>query len=426
MPTRPEQQIDATSASRLRLMSFHTLRERTKASLPWCLLLLLVFLYMPVFANGFLRPHTWAWSELHINYAAGFVRRGLLGEIAYQIQSLTGLSTSAFFGTLFAGMTLLEIALFFWLLRPLRARPSVWSLIFLSPALLLFPAYDRGVYMRKDLFVCIGFLAHAVLATTVQSGRLAEAQYLRLLMTLVAPYLVTTILVHEVQIFFLPVHALLVTSALHNIRWRTIAKLTIPIALVGWLVMTNSGDAQQAATICASWAGRATFECSHFSGVGALGWSVRDSVDLAVQIMKAPAALLIWSVAATLASIPAVTLHAVFRQGTLIVPRARHFFPVILGAAPLFPLGWDWGRWIHLLAVASVAVLLAQLPPVSSNVPHRSILLKSLVAAGALVYLVTWHLPHAATPKTIRGGFTPQITEALVFQARVIRYARRL
>src|SRR5829696_3225698 len=56
-------------------------------------LLLLLFLYAPVFASGFAgRPHFWVWSELHINYAAGFVRRGLLGEIAYRVQGLTGLS----------------------------------------------------------------------------------------------------------------------------------------------------------------------------------------------------------------------------------------------------------------------------------------------------------------------------------------------
>ena len=42
-------------------------------------LLLLLFLYAPVFASGFAgRPHFWVWSELHINYAAGFVRRNSL------------------------------------------------------------------------------------------------------------------------------------------------------------------------------------------------------------------------------------------------------------------------------------------------------------------------------------------------------------
>src|SRR5215212_7800957 len=102
-------------------------------------LLLLLFLFAPALAAGFSdRRHFWVWSELHIDYAAGFVRRGLLGEIAYRVPGLTGLSTGTFFGTVFLGMTLLEIALLFRLLRPVRVWPLVYGLLALSPGFVLF------------------------------------------------------------------------------------------------------------------------------------------------------------------------------------------------------------------------------------------------------------------------------------------------
>ena len=44
---------------------------------------LIFILYLPFIINSFYGPiYPYAFSDLHINYSGGFIRRGLLGEIA--------------------------------------------------------------------------------------------------------------------------------------------------------------------------------------------------------------------------------------------------------------------------------------------------------------------------------------------------------
>jgi hypothetical protein len=94
-------------------------------------------------------PDSYLWSEMLINYSGGFVRRGLLVEIAYRpdwlIPARELITTLILAAYVFVGAWLVSIAI--------RAGYLVATLFLLSPATLLFPVYDFAAFGRKDVFI---------------------------------------------------------------------------------------------------------------------------------------------------------------------------------------------------------------------------------------------------------------------------------
>lgn len=128
-------------------------------------------------------PITYPWQELMLNYQGGFIRRGLLGEIAlhcrpYAAEVLYVLIFSAYATTVF---------LFLKTIRSLQ-DPKAQLLLLLSPMLLMYPVIFPSVGLRKDIFVLLAFL----IAMRTEKDRTAV-----LAMTLAT-------FIHEEALFFMP------------------------------------------------------------------------------------------------------------------------------------------------------------------------------------------------------------------------------
>lgn len=67
---------------------------QTRKVAVWLTILITVLLmWVPTFASSFKGQfiHSWAYTDLLINWAGGFVRRGLYGSLAIAFHNLTGL-----------------------------------------------------------------------------------------------------------------------------------------------------------------------------------------------------------------------------------------------------------------------------------------------------------------------------------------------
>jgi len=152
-------------------------------------LALIALLYVPTLARSFVDWSGWALAELHVNYATGPVRRGLLGGLAFHLASL-GIVTRDFFAALFALLAILQAGLLSALAWPLaQRRPALFLATMLSPALLLFAAYDADAHMRKEILISLGILAHALIARRALAGAMTIARYEALVLWLLAPAL---------------------------------------------------------------------------------------------------------------------------------------------------------------------------------------------------------------------------------------------
>lgn len=141
------------------------------------------------FFNNF--PRSYTWSELVINYQGGFVRRGLLGEIAFQ---LNGLIQSRYF------LSILPVALYLliiWFIVHREKKIDFKALLFLfSPATILFPVYDFEAFARKDVFILAAFVLCIYLSERIRRKNLV-------LLLVLFIYVVTGLMV-ETAWFYLP------------------------------------------------------------------------------------------------------------------------------------------------------------------------------------------------------------------------------
>ncbi|MEO8557512.1 MAG: hypothetical protein ABI439_00505 [Rhodospirillales bacterium] len=367
------------------------------------------FLYLPTLLQSSGDMTGWAWNELHVDYAGGFVRRGLLGEIAYQLHQQLGISTKVFFGFLFLTLTATQAVLLAALASPLAGRwPAIFLLTMLSPALLLFAAYDDGGYFRRDLFIALGMLLHALVARGRINGAVSAARYDGFVLLGVAPYVLLATMIHENQILFIPLHMALV--ALASGGWRasrpTTRNLgvlaTIAVACAG-LVVVYRGNAATAESICQSWQGLAApLDCNP---IRALGWNFSNLVELDLRILHKPISILLYLTSFLLALLPTLAIREAQRlDGHTPLPW-RLLALVIAPQVILFAFGWDWGRWINLIGLSSICLFLA-VQPTSHHAPtHVSRTGGFFMVALALVYIPTWKLNHCCDISSLSGGF---------------------
>ncbi len=165
--------------------------------------------------HGIINTSNYAFNELFINYQAGFIRRGLLGEIFWQINKFFSLQPLIFFSYLFLIFYLIQIYLFEKILRTYRYFYFIFIPIFLSPSLILFPIYDVNLYFIKDVLIKLSILYHAYIVISHKNKKDNKA-YIKSLKLSLIPLLTIVMLVHEYQVLFLSIHFLLSISFLKS------------------------------------------------------------------------------------------------------------------------------------------------------------------------------------------------------------------
>jgi len=150
----------------------------------------------------------YAYKELFINYQSGLIRRGLLGEIFWFFNKHFSIDPVIFFANLFLFLHLMQIYLFYKIFKKFSQSYLIYSLVFFSPALILFYFYDVNLYFLKDIFVTLTILFHALILINFFNKRENKESYIKILKYFILPILILTILIHEYQVLFLGVHFL--------------------------------------------------------------------------------------------------------------------------------------------------------------------------------------------------------------------------
>jgi len=158
----------------------------------------------------------YAFKELFINYQAGLIRRGLLGEIFWILNNFFLIKPITFFCFLFLILHLSQVFLFFKICQKYSESYFIYFLIFFSPSLILFHIYDPNIYFIKDIFIKIAILIHAYLLLTIFNKKKNYEEYIFLLKFIIIPSLILTILIHEYQVIFLSIHYLFSLSLVKN------------------------------------------------------------------------------------------------------------------------------------------------------------------------------------------------------------------
>ena len=206
------------------------------------------------------------YSELLINFQGGFVRRGLLGEIIFQVCSITGLSPLWLIQVICFISFFIVVGFFFHKFYSLKL--NWWILT--TPFLLGFMVY----FIRKD------YLCYCILISMLYCVRGNVNSGIRLFVLLCLGIL--GLLIHEAFIFFgLPICTLLLLCQKGN---NTIVKMIVPVVWVCifLLLCVFKGEESVYNGIINSWQG--AFPYLDISpdarAIKALSWTLGYTFDL--------------------------------------------------------------------------------------------------------------------------------------------------
>ena len=159
-------------------------------------------------SDNLIKISSYAYNELFINYQAGFIRRGLLGELFWKVHNIFSVKPLLFFSYLFLTLYLIQIYLFTKIFKFYSNNYFIFIIIYLSPALILFPIYEINLYFIKDIFIKLTILFHASIIIEKLNEKSVD-NYLENLKFIIIPILSIIILIHEYQVIFLSIHILL-------------------------------------------------------------------------------------------------------------------------------------------------------------------------------------------------------------------------
>lgn len=345
-------------------------------------------------ARGLLRsyPFSYSWTELLIDYRGGFSKRGLLGEIAFQLQSIVAardLIVAAVAGGYFVAV-LGEVLV-------LRLPDEYAGLLFLlSPAGGLFPLLNPQGYGRKDAFV---------LAALV-SGMAVAARCRRRSVVLLAPMAVFAVagLLVEVAWFYYPLVAA-ATLALRRdepARWRLGAAATATAYTAACLALTLAAPHVDTDAIARSW-DHTPFATDSTGALCCLNFHLADAVGVARATLPNLGGYAL-GLAAGLLPLALLLLRRPPRRADVLTHGAA-LFGIVFAMAPVF-IAADWGRYIALWLTATFlyawTVARAQDPRPAARPGAEGLLIR---AALLIVYAGTWKVAYYQTPD--RSAFMP-------------------
>ncbi len=349
----------------------------------------------------FLRfPYKFAWTEMLLNYQGGFIKRGLIGEVAFQLNDL--IPARRFIAVLTVAVYLI-VAI--WLVNLAAGRLGFASLLFLfSPVGILFPIYNQGAFGRKDIFIITAFAVACWIVSNVKSATLA-------LCLVMFTYVVAALTV-ETALFYFPLAAMLVALCRPQpLRWQLGAGI---VALLFFLLAVPLATAYPSPppepAILRSWLLYADVPPSF----AAWGQSVRGPGQLCCLDMNLSQALRfssIWNpmvretylLAFLLASLPLMLLLREWRPPKLDALTVAGTALAFLAMAGPYVLAADAGRYIHLFVLHGFAFLcVTGVKPLGREVALSELGWARLGLVA--LYATAWSVPYFSRTRGIAPG----------------------
>ena len=146
--------------------------------------------YLILQINDF--PYKYTFTDWLINYEGGFVRRGFLGQIIFEISNLLNIQIKHIVLSFQITIYSIYFILFYLILSKIQTN-YFWLLIIFSPILFLYPLAELEALGRKDIFVITFFLIFSMISY-------------KKLNTLVFSFILLfslSCLIHEITIFYI-------------------------------------------------------------------------------------------------------------------------------------------------------------------------------------------------------------------------------
>ncbi len=233
------------------------------------------FIFVTVKFYSFYIEHSeWQYSDWLINYQGGFIRRGFIGEILFQLYRISSISLDII---ILIFVITLYLFLSYFLFKSLKYLKDSNEniLIFLSPGFFLYPIMNSGVVGRKEIliFCLMGFF--------VFCNKYFKSK--NLLIILVVSFFLLC-LSHSGLLFYTPymvfLYILIKLSRDEKIKFFELFTIFGSILIIFLLIILNHQTTTlNVIKICESVSDFVTYNCKDSGQFFALSMSANDHVS---------------------------------------------------------------------------------------------------------------------------------------------------
>ncbi len=353
-------------------------------------------------------PHEWLLGEWLINYQGEFVRRGLLGEILFQLSHF--LSMNVVHLAIIAQIIVFAVFLYstYFLIKESPLSRATVVLIF-SPAFLLFTVWSwPQVGVRKEVFL---YITLVFICLYLQKSTPKGFSF-PILMGISA---VVLVLFHEMLVAYLPY--LIMPVILYERRFGQITRRTLlallPGILVALLLVTRPTISEATwHIICNSIQPIPPRDClSNGEYLGAITFLTKGT-SFAIRFTRfftTPETVIVYVITGVLSFIPILYVIHLYKpwktlSKTTLFLIGLCFSATVILMIPLFIVAADYGRFIsiHITCISLIILWFLQLSSTTSYTKNAQ---TPFIWVGIVLFLINWKLPIWLLFATFQNAF---------------------
>ena len=337
------------------------------------------------------------YSDWLINYQGGFVRRGLIGEFLYQIHSILSIRLDIL---IFLTVSLLYIFFyknFLTIIKTLKYH-FLNLLIVFSPLSFFWPVMEEKASGRKGVLYL--FLL-TVTALQIKKINFYKQKYLIIFFSAIVVFS------HTGFLFLLPFFLLVLVFSNKNKKFKIVLKEML-IIISSWLlfliILINNTivEQEQIELICNSVAKFVRKDCTTIGYISTLSWSLELNLELKKSLWMREYYNLFFSIAFLVSFLPLLIILYNSKFVNYKTINVVFFYVLfLLSTFPLYYLGVDYGRYLHLTYMSSIIVyaialrnkVIIFLPKKKSLITNINFKPKILVVI-IFLYGFTFTVPH--------------------------------
>ena len=358
--------------------------------------------------------NSWTFSQAHINYSNGFVKRGLFGTIALLLENNYKIKFVNTFNTFFIFFYLANIILFFLIIKQYSKFFYIFIFLALSPTLILFSFNDLGGYQRFDVISIFLILFHAYSIFLYRSGKINFKSYKNKFYFIIFPIFLASLFIHEIQFWSIPFHFFMIKNIYdeNNIKNKNFYIFFLFLILASIIIFLYPVSQQTINSMIKGlgdrniWDSALVVASSSEGNISIINYEIRTNL-LNLYNLKINLFFLFMGV------IPINILIYFLNNRKLInIKNNKIYLYYYLSVIPyltFFAIG-DTGRWLHIISIVSFSFL-GQYPIDKTKQfinKSRFFLSKIFVFIILIIYCFFVRLPHCCNLEekkiTIWGG----------------------
>jgi len=350
------------------------------------------------FFRFFQNNATYQFDSWMSNYQGGFVRRGIPGEIFYQIHNLLDIHLGWMIFIFVCFLYILFYFVFFLLIDRIKLDRIIIFAIF-SPLSFYFPILNSKATGHKEI---IFLLLLSVLCYFIPKIKKNEAKYIIIFISIFSG------LSHEGLLFY-SIYLIIPYLLFFNFKsYKEILFNITPIVLIILLLFSTNyyfrGSEKHVVDICNSLKVFVNTQCQTSGQIAHLGLSLEGYASQKISEHWYHDYFKIYGIGFILGFLPLFILFYKMKLSNFSFCFSRInslnflFFPLIM-TFPIYLIGADWGRYLYISYTSSLIILIfclsnnicfieEKIKPIKNNIYS-----KSLFIIAILFYGFGWSVP---------------------------------